>query len=69
MLLCDLSDCGAPAAALIHFKGLTKPIPYCSRHAFNRRGEPIFGRRENGVWVSTVRHVERVSRPPKGATP
>ena len=60
MLLCDLSDCGSPAVALIHFKETARPVPYCQTHGFNRRGEPIFGRRENGVWISPVRHVERV---------
>lgn len=65
MLLCEISCCEKPAVALIHFKDLAKPHAFCSMHAFNRRGEPIFGRAVNGVWVSPVRHVERI-RPRKG---
>jgi hypothetical protein len=55
-----VSACGEQATALVHFKELATAVPYCDRHAFNRRGEVIFGRRENGVWTSPVRHVERV---------
>jgi hypothetical protein len=68
VLLCDLSECSRPAIALVHFKVLSKPIPYCHLHAYNRRGEVIFGHRENGVWISAVRHVERV-RPSRGDMP
>lgn len=61
MLLCDLSRCDEPAVALIHFRGLNRPVPYCEQHGFNRYGTPRFGHMERGAWVSPVCRVERIN--------